>query len=76
MSLELTRHGEANRADDLRKIGIAKDDTPSKSPGKRLDHANYGICFTIFSVMYVMFRFFSHVLFYDIMLCFISRFLP
>lgn len=49
MSLELTRHGEAHRADDLRKIGIAKDDTPSKSPGKRLEHANYGMfyCFSV-----------------------------
>lgn len=44
MSLELTRHGchgEAHRADDLRKIGIAKDDTPSKSPGK--SHARHCI---------------------------------
>lgn len=65
MSLELTRHGchgEAHRADDLRKIGIAKDDTPSKSPGKRLEHANYGMfyCFSVimlFSDSSFMFHF-------------------
>ena len=70
MSLELTRHGEAHRADDLRKIGIAKDDTPSKSPGKRLEQANCGI-FYVLSLIYVMFDF-SFMLHFVKMLCFMS----